>query len=329
MIREYLIKHWYNPNLTPITCCLLPFSWVFRFIVYVRRFFYRHLYRRLSIRIPVVVIGNLTVGGTGKTPLVMELANLLKKKGYRPGIISRGVGGKMPRNPHLVLPEDVTQVVGDEALLLARTGCPTIVCRNRAKAAKALSDKGCNVILSDDGLQHYQLKRNIEIIMVDGLKKFGNQQLLPAGPLREPIKRAHETDFILHMMGNKNDQVCQMQPIDFVSLINPQERIPFNQFANKRIHAVAGLGNPERFFYMLEKEGFKLIRHTFPDHHHYSAKDIHFFDALPVIMTEKDAVKCQSFASERCWYLKISIQLPKLFIDQFFKRLQQGDSHAH
>ena len=305
-----LAKHWYRSSLTCVTFILLPFSWMFGLCAALRRALYKyHILKSYRFAVPVIVVGNITVGGTGKTPFVIWLVHLLQAQGYRPGIVSRGVGGKTHCQPHIVCADDKAERVGDEALLLVRNvDAPLVICKNRAAAVEhLLRHTNCNIVVSDDGLQHYRLARDIEIAMVDGKRQFGNQQLLPAGPLREPIERLQGVDFQV-VNGGEGDNAMTLLPLSLVNVCTAKKlNFPVNNIST--VHAVAGIGHPERFFAELQRLGFTLIPHAFADHYLYAAHDLDFKDSLPILMTEKDAVKCLSFADDRYWYLKITAKI--------------------
>lgn len=324
-------RYWYQRRLFLLNYLLLPFSWIFHLIITVRKALYRHAFLKVThVSVPVVVVGNLTVGGTGKTPFVIWLANFLVSKGYHPGIISRGVGGKVSRKPQWVTKTASPHQVGDEAILLStHTHCPLVVSSDRVKAVHALlRETHCDIILSDDGLQHYRLGRRMEIVLIDSQRHFGNQQLLPAGPLRESMRRLNEVDFVI---GNGiNDcypYTMQLYPDQFISLVK-SDALPLTALNVKTIHAVAGIGHPERFFTLLREQGFTVIPHVFPDHYLYQPVDLDFADMLPIVMTEKDAVKCYSFADKRYWYLRICVKMDKTFESDFLQKLTQGKSDA-
>ncbi|HEX4045863.1 MAG TPA: tetraacyldisaccharide 4'-kinase [Gammaproteobacteria bacterium] len=308
---------------------LLPFSWLFACIVISRHFLYQQGWlRSKKFSVPVIIVGNITVGGTGKTPFVIWLAQWLRAQGYHPGIISRGVGGKQPRIPQQINVADHPGEVGDEALLLAQqSGCPVVICRNKVAAVERLlaqTDGLINVVISDDGLQHYRLQRDIEIAIIDGVRGFGNQQLLPAGPLREPLRRLQQVDMVVtngeSTTAYPGSFLMQYFAHEFVSLVT-NEKISFAAFAaflnvnghaNNTVHAVAGIGHPERFFLQLRQAGLVVVPHVFPDHHLYQPQDLAFQDRLPIIMTEKDAVKCTAFADERYWYMPVQAQVSEI-----------------
>jgi tetraacyldisaccharide 4'-kinase len=258
--------------------------------------------------VPVIVVGNITVGGTGKTPLIIWLAELLKNAAYKPGIISRGYGGKSDALAQLVNENSDVNCVSDEALLIARqTRLPVVVSPSRVDAAKKLLSKfDCNIVLSDDGLQHYKLNRDIEIAVIDGERRFGNGYCLPAGPLREPIERLSSVDFIVVNGEKYADHEFSMQLVGnaAVNLLTSEQK-PLQAFQGIACHALAGIGNPERFFKLLELAGLSCTTHNYPDHHPFARDDIEFGDNKPVLMTEKDAVKCTDFAGEKHWYLPV------------------------
>ncbi len=313
--------HWYRTSLSAVTFFLLPFSWLFRLIVSFRRLLYRmHFKKKYRFPVPVIVVGNMTVGGTGKTPFVIWLADILQKKGYRPGIVSRGVGGKKLRQPYWVDVHADPKEVGDEAVLLARrTHCPMVVCIDRVAAVKELLEKtSCNIVISDDGLQHYRLDRTMEIVIVNGAREFGNGQMLPAGPLREPLKRLHSVDCIIVNGENKlyhpifkkvNVERMHLRGDILHSVSLPHKELPLHAFQHKTVHAIAGIGHPKRFFESLSQHKIQVIEHPFLDHYLYQKADIYFPDQLAVLMTEKDAVKCMEFADQRHWYLPVRAEV--------------------
>ncbi len=313
-----LERHWYTRSLTWLTFLLLPLSYLFRLIVALRLFLYkRGFIKTAHFPLPVIIVGNLTVGGTGKTSLVIWLARFLKSHHWRPGIVSRGVGGMAQTMPLWVDRHAGPDKVGDEAVLLARqSDCPVVICVNRVAAVKELLAKtDCNIILSDDGLQHYRLGRRIEIAVIDGDRQFGNGHLLPAGPLREVKQRLQQVNFVVQH-GGKNEKKyfsMQLQGDSIVSLVCPQNKLPLAHFANTKVHAVAGIGNPQRFFSALRQQGLSIIEHVFPDHYLYQQKDFCFADSWPIVMTEKDKVKCEELADNRFWYLPVEAQVDKQF----------------
>jgi tetraacyldisaccharide 4'-kinase len=317
-------KLWYEPN--PLSVLLIPLAWLFCLVVILRRFFYRaNIFKAEKLPVPVIVIGNITVGGTGKTPLVVAITEHLKSQGFNPGIVSRGYGGKATSWPQAVNENSDPAQVGDEAVLLARRcQCPMSVGPNRSQAARTLLDKpACNVIISDDGLQHYALHRTIEVVVLDGARRFGNKRCLPAGPLREPAQRILEADYVVAngtAQGNEIEMMLHMQAAR--NLKDTKLVQELSELANKSVHAVAGIGNPQRFFSQLKSMGIDVIEHPFKDHHPYSKNDIQFNDKLPVLMTEKDAVKCLSFAQDNHWYVPVAAEVNKNFLENLTEQVR-------
>jgi tetraacyldisaccharide 4'-kinase len=273
--------------------------------------------QRQQLPVPVVVVGNISVGGTGKTPVVIALVEALRAAGRVPGIISRGYGGS-ERGP-AVLPVDADpRRFGDEPVLIAlRTGAPVAVGRDRPEAGRCLLARHpeVDVLVSDDGLQHHRLARDIEIVVVDGQRRFGNGLLLPAGPLREPLTRLRDVDVVLVNGGGEDGEWgFVLQADQAVSLVDGAARA-LTAFAGQRVHAVAGIGNPERFFATLRSAGIEPIGHAFADHHHYRPDELDFGDDLPVLMTEKDAVKCRAFARSNWFAVPVTTVLPTAVIE--------------
>jgi tetraacyldisaccharide 4'-kinase len=304
---------WYGQPDPPIW--LKPASWLYGLIVRLRRAGYaKHWLRRAALSQPVIVVGNLTVGGTGKTPLVCWLVSALQQRGFKPGIVTRGYGGSVSAT-HRVQPADRAATVGDEPLLLSRrTAVPVAVGRVRPAAAQLLIEAGCDVIVSDDGLQHYALERRVELVVVDGERGFGNGWLLPAGPLREARERLAAVTAIVANGGGAHSQAfagatpviaMRLEGDEAVSLSGGTRRA-LRDFAGAPVHAVAGIGNPQRFFDLLAAHGLSVLPHPLPDHARLAAQDIRFGDAFPVLMTEKDAVKCFEFAGPEHWYVPVS-----------------------
>lgn len=324
---ERLQHHWYR--LSPLHLLLYPVSLVFRLLVALRRGLYQSgIFASIKLPVPVVVVGNISVGGTGKTPLTLWLAQQLIDNGWHPGIVSRGYTkrNKQKQAPHEVLIDDTADEVGDEPLLMAqRALCPVWIGRDRPAAALALLQRHpeCDIILSDDGLQHYRLRRDAEIAVVDGVRRFGNGMLLPAGPLREPVSRLQKVDAVVINGGatQDNEFAMRLEGTRFYNLINPQLTRSAAEFAGQRLHALAGIGHPQRFFAHLERLGLSVQPHPFPDHHVYTATDLAFDDADALLMTEKDAVKCAPFATEKCWVLRVDAQLSPALIQLILKKV--------
>lgn len=299
---------WYKK--TPIPYLLTPFSGLYRLALAIKTLSYRlGLKKTTHFSVPVIVIGNITVGGTGKTPLIIALAQFLLAQGYKPGIVSRGYGGQARHFPVDVTAASDPRMVGDEPVLIARkTGCPLVVDPNRVNAVRTLLQQhACNVVLSDDGLQHTALGRDIELAVIDGKRRFGNGFCLPAGPLREPIKRLQTVDFQVTRGGAQpGEWEMRFIPETIYNLQDKQRTLTAAQ-CNQPVHAVAGIGHPEAFFTQLRQLGFTIQEHPFPDHHRFTAKDIDFGANAVVIMTEKDAIKCEPFADRRHWCLPIAL----------------------
>lgn len=322
-MSQTLVSAWYRGH--PLLWLLSPLSLLYALITWLRRFLYRHGWlssQRFSM--PVIVVGNITVGGTGKTPLTLALIDFLREQGYRPGVVSRGYGGHA-EYPYCLGDQSTAAESGDEPLaIFRRTGIPVVVDPLRSRAVSWLHQHtDCNVVLCDDGLQHYALARDIEIVVIDGVRGLGNRLLLPAGPLREPLSRLQSVDFIV--VNGKG----MAWPDASVMLLQPQAWLPVRHDGNAplpasgtRVHAVAGIGNPQRFFSQLQAQGFDVVPHAFADHHAYDAGDFVFPEALPVVMTEKDAVKCADFAAENWWYVPVQAVLPPAFLERLLQRLR-------
>lgn len=325
MLTKKLQKSWYNKS--NLTAVLLPLSWLFCILVQFRRLLYRlKIFRTSNLDVPVVVVGNLTVGGTGKTPLVIELANLLKKYDYRPGIISRGYGGKARTWPQQVRWDGDPTMVGDEAILIARrTRCPMAVGPDRVASAKALLKyTDCNVIISDDGLQHYALGRDIEVAVIDGTRRYGNENCLPAGPLREPISRLEHVNFkITNGIPGPEEFAMTYEAEELRRADDPAVTLSLSSLKNQTVHAIAGIGNPQRFFDQLKKSGLDIIEHAFPDHYPFKKEDLDFGEIQPIVITEKDAVKCQRFYLHNVWYQPIKAKLDNQFTEQLLVMLER------
>ncbi len=323
--KKSLEYSWYNHN--ALSLLLRPLTWLYCAMMFVRRVAYATgLRKSYRLSVPVIVVGNLTVGGTGKTPLVVHIAHLLKRSGYSPGIISRGYGGKARSWPQQVRPDADPVMVGDEAILISRrSDCPMAVGPDRAKTASLLQQhSGCDIIISDDGLQHYALKRDVEIVVIDGMRRFGNGLCLPAGPLREPVSRKDKVDFVItNGTARRNEYVMRYQGETLVNLNNSEKTWALSELAGQSVHVVAGIGNPIRFFEQMRHKGLQVIEHPFSDHHPFCAEDLIFDDDKPVLMTEKDAVKCQRYATENMWYLPIDIEMNNDFDVQLLNLLEK------
>ena len=289
-----------------------------------RRLYAAGLLPRACLSVPVIVVGNISVGGTGKTPLTIALVESLRQRGFKPAVISRGYGGN-GKHAMRVDAHSPPAVVGDEArVIFDTTGAPVAVARKRAAAGRLLLRSGdIDVLIADDGLQHYPLCRDVEICVIDGERRFGNGRLLPAGPLREPVSRLTCTDFRVCNGGTPQTGEVPMALIGdaAVCLADPAQRRPLRDLAGRRVHAVAGIGNPSRFFAKLRNAGIDVIEHAFPDHHVFAAADLDFGDVVPVLMTEKDAVKCAAFAKAHWWSVPVRAHLPDEFLDAVAARV--------
>ena len=302
---------WYQEH--PVKWVLWPIGWLYGIVMEVRRLLYRGGIKSITrMPIPVIVVGNISVGGTGKTPIVIWLAQELQSHGYRVGIVSRGYGGLSEEWPQLVSSESDPTLVGDEPVLLARaTSCPVMVGQDRVSAANALlSAEPLDLLISDDGLQHYKLGRALEIVVVDGMRGLGNGLCLPAGPLREFSSRLAKADaVIVNGEGWECEDVFRVQPVaQSLYQVSGSTKKTLEEFRETQVHAVAGIGNPKRFFNTLKDAGIDVLPHPLPDHANLSKEDIEFNDSRPVLITEKDAVKCQHFAHNNVWCLPIKME---------------------
>lgn len=278
---------------------------------------------------PIVVVGNITVGGAGKTPLVIRICRVLGAAGLNPGVISRGYG-RSERAARLVVPDSDPSQVGDEPLLIAQqAGVPVIVADDRCEAARTLFAKGADVVVSDDGLQHYRMPRRVEICVVDGERGFGNGMLLPAGPLREPVERLDTVDFIVlngysDVVPEARNPVVMTLAAGLLRSLDSGQSWRLSQFAGCRVNAVAGIGNPGRFFELLRQSRITVNEYAFPDHHQYRASDFEGMDpTLPILMTEKDAVKVRGLGLNNAWCLSVDAVLPAHWENELLSRLTE------
>lgn len=315
---------WYESR--PMARTILsPLSYLFCYLAKQRR-------AKLSLEqqpfsVPIIVVGNITVGGTGKTPLVIWLVEQLRAAGYRPGVVSRGFGGKQVGVKFVHVKKTASEV-GDEPLLIAqRTAVPVVIGRDRnAAIVHLLTRTNCNLVISDDGLQHYRMKRDLEIAVIDGARRFGNGYCLPAGPLREKPERLQDCDFVVtNGIAEQGEYAMHIRGENLQSLVG-EEQCALSLFQGQSVNAVTGIGNPARFFSHLKSAGLNLIEHVFPDHHAFTAEDLKFRDDLPILMTEKDAVKCRNFPAEtikNAWYLPIAAELEVVFAERLVQRLKE------
>ena len=310
------MKHWVSRG--AVAWLLWPASLIFGVAILIRRFLYLiRIFKSEHPGIPVIIVGNVTVGGTGKTPLVIWIAELLAKSGWTPGIVSRGYGGNVPAPRAATVASDPAEV-GDEPILLARRGgCPVWVGADRVQVAAVLrrEEPKVDVLILDDGLQHYRLRRDLEIAVVDA-RGFGNGFLLPAGPLREPRWRLKTVDRVV-----ENGKTMHLEGDIVHRMSDARDRQPLKYFAGQKVHAVAGIGDPSRFFLHLGKAGIKIVPHPFPDHHPFKPADLEFGDDAPVLMTEKDAVKLRSAPRANWWVLPVAATLDPAFGSWLLGRL--------
>ncbi len=333
-----LERAWYSNSTWPLL--LTPLELLFRGLSRRRREQYRSGAKSTwQAPVPVIVVGNISVGGTGKSPLVIWLINWLRGQGYTPGVISRGYRASPPQRPYFVTAASSAAEGGDEPVMIVRrTAVPLVIDADRVAAAKLLlAQTRCDVIISDDGLQHYALGRTVEIAVLDAKRGVGNGHCLPVGPLREPVSRLDEVDMVVlngeseaRFLAPQQLAKCCRMALTATQLcaLNGRQTVSMSEWQGARqVHAVAGIGNPQRFYDTLQHAGFQLSTHTFPDHHHFSAQDLRFDDDLAVIMTEKDAVKCDHMTLNNAWYVQVEAQLDEQFgrhltdkLNQFFNR---------
>ena len=322
---DRLQRAWYQGH--PALGLLAPLEALYRRVVVgKRRKFLAGENGSYRAPVPVIVVGNITVGGTGKTPLILWLIEHCRQRGLKVGVVSRGYGAKPPAYPWRVLPEQPAAEAGDEPLLIVqRTGVPLMIDPDRARAVRALLDsEPLDLILSDDGLQHYRLARDLELVLIDAARGLGNRRCLPAGPLREPAERLQTVDAVL-FNGAETDSAdgygFSLRPTRLVELASG-EAWPLDHFpSGQQLHAVAGIGNPQRFFTTLEALHWRPIPHPFADHARYSPEQLNFSPALPLVMTEKDAVKCRAFALPGWCYLQVGAEPSAAFVTWFDARL--------
>ena len=323
--------HWYR--ITPLHLLLLPISLLFRVLATLRRTLYlSRILTSKKLAVPVIVIGNISAGGTGKTPLTLALAQQLIRHGRHPLIVSRGHGGSA-QQPQRVTPDNDVRQVGDEPLLMARRNlCPVWIGKDRAATAQAAlqANPQCDVVLCDDGLQHYRLRRDVEIAVIDGTRGFGNGFMLPAGPLREPVSRLQTVDAVVMNGGEAStgQYAMYLSGEIFYNLLVPGKTVTATELRKLRCHAVAGIGHPQRYFRHLAALGLNIVEHAFPDHYPYRATDLSFADCDALLLTEKDAVKCSAFADERYWVLRVEARIDPALTDHILRKIAHHGSET-
>lgn len=339
------MEHWIQKQWQSTTCwhlMLTPLSWLFSCLVFVRRCLYQlNIIKIQQLAVPVIVVGNISVGGTGKTPFVIWLAEQLVLAGYKPGIISRGYGGSSKQVVR-VLPDSRPDEVGDEPVMIARrTLCPVFVGANRVAAGQMLlvNVPECDVVISDDGLQHYRLHRDVEVVLINSDDSFGNGHVLPAGPLRESMTRLKHVTAIVDSsisqpISTQKPPVYKMQLIgdEFENINQPSIKVKVREFLNKPLVAIAGIGKPQRFFNHLSSFGLMFSSHSFPDHHQFAPKDLMPFAQVTLVMTEKDAVKCDGLVGSDAWYLPVKTSIEnksnQSLIELIVQKLKVSVSHG-
>ena len=333
---SWVDKIWYGHSRK--VWLLVPFSWLYEAILVCRKFLYRTgVWQSCAVTAPVIIVGNITAGGTGKTPLTIWLATSLRDKGMAPGIISRGYRGKVGSVPVVAAADSDPAIVGDEAILLVtNSGCSVVVHPDRVAAARKAIEIGANVIIADDGLQHLRLARDFEVAVIDGHRGFGNGRLLPAGPLREKPARLDTVDKVVVQRRAPDQEVLRRSsdrsPIYFdlkptsIHRLDGSETGDLAEFAGRTVHAIAGIGNPERFFKLLESFGMIVKRHPLADHADITSTDLNFADDIDVVMTSKDAVKCHFPEAGRCWRVEVDVEFEggegDVLLSQVLARIQ-------
>lgn len=318
-MSSFIDNLWYGKH--PLQGVLSPLSLIYRFAIGIRRWYLQN-FCQVNYQVPLIVVGNVTVGGVGKTPLVIELAKRLQEKGLKVGIVSRGYGASIKDFPYEVQSDDAATKVGDEPLLLAqRTHCPVVIAPKRTEAVHYLLKKHqSQIIISDDGLQHYRMGRAIEIAVIDGTRGLGNGFCLPAGPLREPESRLKQVDFIVVNQGNWENAYPMVLSPGKITQLNTGKEIEPEAISGK-CEAIAAIGNPQRFYSTLSQLGIEFDTCSYPDHYQFKPHDLDYLESF-IIMTEKDAVKCRSFSSDSMYYLPVNAVLDDAFWNALWSHQQ-------
>lgn len=319
-LDDFFQRIWKDRN--PLAYGLWPVSLFYSTAVELRRLGYRSgLLAVENLNFPTIVIGNLTVGGTGKTPLTIWAVNFLRERGYSPGVISRGYGRRDPGQARMVTEESMPEEVADEPLLIMRqTNAPVAVANNRSDAIRLLMrESSCDIVISDDGLQHLAITSDLKVLLIDGQERFGNKFCLPAGPLRESSRRADDFDLVVvNGQGRADEYSMECSFTEAVNLLDRSQTRPMDSFAGDRVTAVAGIRHPDRFFGMLKQQGIESVNHSFPDHHDFIPSEFEKVSAdRPILMTEKDAVKCERFAGPDWWYVGLEAKPDASFQEVF------------
>jgi len=323
---KLLAQSWYRSDLSAklIAGLLLPLSWLYCAIAVTRRKVYQLGFKKsYAGSVPLLVVGNIVVGGSGKTPLLIALCEFLQEKDFKPGVVSRGYGGSVTGIKQ-VAENDPAELVGDEPLMIfQRCAVPVVVAVDRVAAVNyLLQNNRCDIVLSDDGLQHYRMQRDFEIAVVDASRGFGNGFCLPAGPLRERVSRLNEVDLVVYNGGDDCSETCSYDlKIDDVCSLNAEQCVVLSSFSGKTVHAVAGIGHPPRFFAQLRKAGIDVIEHAFSDHHGYTQQDFSGWQDACILMTEKDAVKCRQLSLSDAWQVNVSAELSEALVTQLTAKM--------
>lgn len=329
---KWIHRVWYEN--APSYGLLLPLSGIYWIAISLRSLCYKlGLFRTRKLSVPVLVVGNITAGGTGKTPITIWLVRELRRRGFSPGIVSRGYGGSKSPSSMRVDKDSDPAVVGDEPVLLAqRAGCPVVVDADRCRAATMLAEDGVDLIIADDGLQHYRMPRSYEICVIDGTRGLGNRLLFPAGPLRESIGRLIHVDQVL-LNGHLREDHAKLSVVEQNAIVfelaateacrlNGSLTRPIDRFSGTTVHAVAAIGNPIRYFDMLRSHGIQVIEHAFRDHAKIERNDLKFGDDFDVLMTEKDAVKLGKSISDKYWYVPVDVQMDMVIAGPWLEQVE-------